>query len=213
MQYFKNLPKILYTDKNKVSTLYTNLMARVSFIPEMLNNSLNFYTYDIQDGDTPEIVAHKYYNDISRFWIVLYCNEMMDPQWDWPLSYARLTEYVDSKYQAAGVNGLHHYEKVITKTSRGTENDQTVVERFVISGEEYVALLYANPMGIGPTRTFPLPKSKPTDPTTFVDATIQPTAVTNFEYELEQNENKRNIKLLNKLYADQLESEFTKLMR
>jgi hypothetical protein len=205
MQYFSTLPKIIYTDKNKVSTLYTNLMARVSFIPDMLNNSLNFYEYDIQDGDTPEIVAHKYYNDVSRFWIVLYCNEMMDPQWDWPLSYARLTEYIDSKYQAAGANGLHHYEKVITKTSRGSENDQTVVERFVISGEEFLHLLYAVPMGIAPSSTYNFS-------TGFVDVTIQPTAVTNYEYEVEQNENKRSIKLLNKLYADQLETEFNKLM-
>ena len=211
MQYFSTLPKIIYTDKNKVSTLYTNLMARVSFIPDMLNNSLNFYEYDIQDGDTPEIVAHKYYNDVSRFWIVLYCNEMMDPQWDWPLSYNQFNNYVEGKYPG-NLNGVHHYEKVITKTSHGTENDQTVVEKFVISELEYVTILYANPMGIGPTRTFPLPKSKPTDPTTFVDATIQPTAVTNYEYEVEQNENKRSIKLLNKLYADQLETEFTKLM-
>jgi hypothetical protein len=204
MQYFKNLPKVAYTDKNKVSTVYTNLLARVSFIPEMLNNGLNFYSYDVQDGDTPEIVAHKYYNDVSRFWIVLYCNEMMDPQWDWPLSYAQFNNYVEEKY-GNNLNGVHHYEKVITKTSRQSENDQTVVEKHVISTEEFLSLLYGNPYGIGPLKTFQLP-------TGFVDVSIQPASITNYEYELELNENKRTIKLLNKLYADQLESEFTELM-
>ena len=205
MQYFKNLPKIAYIDKNQVSTVYTNLMARVSFIPEMLNNGLNFYLYDVQDGDTPEIVAHKYYNDVSRFWIVLYCNEMMDPQWDWPLSYSQFNSYVEDKY-GNDLNSIHHYEKVITKTSRQTENDQTVVEKFVISTEEYISLLYANPYGIGPTRTFQLP-------TGFVDVSIQPASITNYEYELGLNESKRTIKLLNNLYADQLETEFTELMK
>jgi len=204
MQYFRNLPKVAYTDKNKVTTVYTNLLARVSFIPEMLSNGLNFYLYDVQDGDTPEIVAHKYYNDVSRFWIVLYCNEMMDPQWDWPLSYAQFNNYVEDKY-GNNLNGVHHYEKVITKTSRQTVNDQTVVEKHVISGEEFLSLLYGNPYGIGPLKTFELP-------TGFVDVSIQPASITNYEYELELNENKRTIKLLNKLYADQLESEFTKLM-
>jgi len=204
MQYFRNLPKVAYTDKNKVSTVYTNLLARVSFIPEMLSNGLNFYLYDVQDGDTPEIVAHKYYNDVSRFWIVLYCNEMMDPQWDWPLSYTQFNNYVEDKY-GNNLNGVHHYEKVITKTSRQTVNDQTVVEKHVISGEEFLSLLYGNPYGIGPLKTFELP-------TGFVDVSIQPASITNYEYELELNENKRTIKLLNKLYADQLESEFTKLM-
>lgn len=203
MQYFKTLPKIIYTDKNKVSTLYTNLLARVSFIPEMLNNSLNFYTYSVQDDDTPEIVAHKYYNDVNRFWIVLYCNEIIDPQWDWPLAYTQLNKIVENKYE--NPNAIHHYEKVITKTSRGSENDQTVVEKYVISGEEFLHLLYENPFGIAPTSTFELP-------TGFVDISVQPVAVSNYDYEFEQNENKRNIKLLNKVYADQLESEFTKLM-
>ena len=207
MQYFSNLPKIIYTDKNKVSTLYTNLMARVSFIPDMLSNSLNFYEYDIQDGDTPEIVAHKYYNDISRFWIVLYCNEMMDPQWDWPLSNKQFDKYVINKY-GNNINQIHHNEKVITKTSRGSENDKTVVEKFVISELEYTTLLYAyayNAAGISPSSTYNFS-------TGFVDVTIQPVRITNYEYEVEQNENKRSIKLLNKLYADQLETEFTKLM-
>jgi hypothetical protein len=173
----------------------------------MLSNGLNFYLYDVQDGDTPEIVAHKYYNDVSRFWIVLYCNEMMDPQWDWPLSYSQFNNYVEGKY-GNNLNDVHHYEKVITKISRQTENDQTVVEKHVISIEEYVSLLYANPYGIGPLKTFELP----TIPKQFVDVSIQPVSVSNYQYELELNENKRTIKLLNKLYADQLESEFTKLM-
>jgi hypothetical protein len=207
MQYFRNLPKVAYTNKSQVSTVYTNLLARVSFIPEMLSNGLNFYLYDVQDGDTPEIVAHKYYNDVSRFWIVLYCNEMMDPQWDWPLSYSQFNNYVEGKY-GNNLNDVHHYEKVITKISRQTENDQTVVEKHVISIEEYVSLLYANPYGIGPLKTFELP----TIPKQFVDVSIQPVSVSNYQYELELNENKRTIKLLNKLYADQLESEFTKLM-
>ena len=74
MQYFNSLPKVVYTDKNNNRTLYTNLMSRASVVPGVLNNILSFYEYDIQDQDTPEIVAHKYYGDINRFWIILYCN-------------------------------------------------------------------------------------------------------------------------------------------
>ena len=61
-------------------------MARASVIPSVLNNALVYYSYDVQDGDTPEIIAYKYYGDVNRFWIVLYCNQLNDPQWDWPLS-------------------------------------------------------------------------------------------------------------------------------
>lgn len=197
MQYFKSLPKIVYNDKYGVSTLYTNLLARVNIVPDLLTNTLNFYSYDIQDGDTPEIVAHKYYDDVSRFWIVLYCNQMLDPQWDWPLSQKLFNKYIQNEY-GLSKDSLHHYEKVYTKTSHGTDNDQTVEERFVIGEEEYLNTPNT-------TVSYTLPTGR-------VDITTETKTVSNYDYELEMNEKKRSIKLLNKLYADQLETEFKKLM-
>jgi len=210
MQYFRSLPKIIYTDKNNVSTLYTNLLARVSVIPDVLNNVLNFYPYDVQDDDTPEIVAYKYYGDIYRYWMVLYCNEIFDPQWDWPLSSSKFEDYVDRKYTAGdGHSEIHHYEKIITKTNRtsGTDFDiKTSVEKYEISGEEFVSLLYSSVNGIASPTSY-------TFGTGIVDVTIQPKAVSYYEYEYDLNESKRSIKLLNKIYADQLESEFVALMK
>jgi hypothetical protein len=204
MQYFDTLPKIIHTNDNGISTIMTNLMARVSIVPEVLKNPMVYYKYDVQEGDTPEIVAHKYYDDPYRYWIVLFANKMLDPQWDWPLSSLQFNEYVNEKYGNT-LGDLHHYEKVITKTTRGTDDDQTVIEKFTISGEEYVGLLYSHPFGIDPVRTFQLPIG-------FVDITIQPTPVTNYEYELDLNESKRNINILNSKYVDQLEKEFQDLM-
>lgn len=204
MQYFDTLPKIIHTNDNGVSTIMTNLMARVSILPEILKNPMVYYKYDIQEGDTPEIIAHKYYDDPYRYWIVMFANKVLDPQWDWPLSSLQFNEYVNDKYGET-LNDLHHYEKVITKTTRGTDDDQTVTESFVISGEEFLHLLYEHPFGIGPTATFPLPIG-------YVDITIQPTPVTNYEYELKLNESKRNINILNSKYVDQLEKEFKDLL-
>jgi hypothetical protein len=204
MQYFDTLPKIILTNNNGISTIMANLMARVSILPEILKNPMVYYKYDVQDGDTPEIVAHKYYDDPYRYWIVLFANKMLDPQWDWPLNSLQFNEYVNDKYGNT-LSNLHHYEKVITKTTRGTDEDQTVVESFTISGEEFLSLLYSHPFGIDPVRTFPLS-------TGVVDITIQPTPVTNYDYELNLNESKRNINILNSKYVDQLETEFQDLM-
>ena len=204
MQYFDTLPKIIHTNNNGISTIMTNLMARVSILPEVLKNPMVYYKYDVQDGDTPEIVAYKYYDDPYRYWIVLFANKMLDPQWDWPLNSLQFNEYVNDKYGNT-LSNLHHYEKVITKTTRGTDEDQTVTEKFTISGEEFVGLLYSHPFGIDPVRTFSLP-------TGVVDITIQPTPITNYEYEMNLNESKRNINILNSKYVDQLENEFQDLM-
>jgi hypothetical protein len=49
-------------------------------------------------------------------------------------------------------------------------------------------------------------------PTGSVTVTIEKSAVSYYDYELNLNESKRNIKILNSAYVDQLEKQFTDLM-
>jgi hypothetical protein len=197
MQYFNSLPKIRYLDNNNIATVYTNLMARASVIPSVLNNALVYYTYDIQDGDTPEIIAYKYYGDINRFWIVLYCNQIIDPQWDWPLSSNKLQNYLLNKYDGA-LDNIHHYEKITTKTNNGTNT--TTVDTETISEDVYNDLINDS------TNTYTV-----SGETVTVNVKTKP--VTNYEYEVTLNESKRNIKILNSMYADKLEAQFLELMK
>jgi hypothetical protein len=203
MQYFKSLPKVKYTDKNGVSTIYTNIMARASVMENLIDNAILFYNYDIQDGDTPEIVAYKYYGDINRFWIVMYCNEVNDPLWDWPLTGNKFEEYIDKKY-GADKNDIHHYEKTVVSLNRtsGTDFDiKTTTETHEIQVEEYNTLV-----NLPTEQTF-------TFNTGIVTLNTTVDVVTNYEYEMRLNEDKRNIKILNKDLAAQLEEEFLKLMK
>lgn len=198
MQYFNSLPKIKYVDKNNVTTVYTNLMARASVIPSVLNNALVYYSYDVQDGDTPEIIAYKYYGDVNRFWIVLYCNQLNDPQWDWPLSSNKFQKYILNKYNTGNLNSTHHYERVTTKTNINTNT--TTIETETISQEVY------NSLESNTTITYTLGSET-------IRVNIVKGVVTNYEYENSLNESKRNIKILNKAYADKLESQFLELMK
>jgi hypothetical protein len=198
MQYFNSLPKIRYVDKNNVTTIYTNLMARASVIPSVLNNALVYYSYDVQDGDTPEIIAYKYYGDVNRFWIVLYCNQLNDPQWDWPLSSNKFQKYILNKYNTGNLNSTHHYERITTKTNINTNT--TTVDTETISQEVY------NSLQSSTTTTYTLGSET-------ITVNVVKSVVTNYEYENSLNESKRNIKILNKAYADKLESQFLELMK
>jgi hypothetical protein len=198
MQYFNSLPKIRYVDQNNVTTVYTNLMARASVIPSVLNNALVYYSYDVQDGDTPEIIAYKYYGDINRFWIVLYCNQLNDPQWDWPLSSNKFQKYILNKYNTNNLNFTHHYEKITTQTNINTNT--TTVETETISQEVY------NSLQPNTTSTYTLGSE-------IIQVNVAKKVVTNYEYETTLNESKRNIKILNKIYADTLEAQFLELMK
>ena len=63
MLYFDTLPKVLMRDQNGNRIILTNIMSRASILENLQNNSIVFYKYNIQEGDTPETVAHKYYGD------------------------------------------------------------------------------------------------------------------------------------------------------
>ena len=63
MKYFNSIPKISTSDNNGNSIVLTNLLARVDIKQSLLRNPSLFYQYDLQEGDTPEIVAAKYYGD------------------------------------------------------------------------------------------------------------------------------------------------------
>jgi hypothetical protein len=194
MKYFNKFPLIAITDKKGNSQVYTNILSRLSIIPSVLKNPLVFYPYNIQDGDTPEIVAHKYYGDINRFWIVMYSNNILDPQWDWPLSINSFNSYVNDKYE--NPYALHSYEKVITTTN--LVDNSRVSNTYTISEEEYDSLIENSKVMEFSTGTvlYELTKNE----------------VTFLEYENRLNEAKRNIKLLNSNYASQLEQEFETLM-
>ena len=131
MKYFNSLPTISVTTKGNKTQTYKNLMTRLSMIPSVLTNPINFYTYDIQEGDTPEIIAHKYYNDMYRYWIILFANEILDPQWSWPLNSQQFESYIKDKYGYNEITGhwttnpystIHHYTKKITQYDSTTFN-------------------------------------------------------------------------------------------
>ena len=197
MQYFDTLPKLVYSDQNGVKTIRTNLLARVSVVPEVFKNPLIYYQYDIQDGDTPEIIAHKYYNDMYRYWIILFANEILDPQWNWPLNTNQFNDFLASKYPSTNIyTTVHHYEKTITQFDISTQT--TTVNTVEITQSDYNSFMPVN-------STFTLP----TGP---VNYTTSASVVNIYDYEVAQNEAKRTINILNSQYIDQFEQEFKKLL-
>jgi len=196
MQYFKTLPKLVLTN-NGNSVILTNILARSSIIQNLLSNTLLFYTYDIQDGDTPEIVAYKYYGDSYRYWIVLFSNQIIDPQWDWPLNSRNFNNYILNKYQTFDPYGtVQSYTEITTQYDLNTQT--TTVNTVNIDENTFNSFIPSNITVTLPTGQVSISKT--------VNATNY------YDYELNLNESKRNINLLNNQYVQQLESEFNKVM-
>jgi hypothetical protein len=196
MKYFETLPKIVQTI-NGQSNIYTNLLARASMLPKIMTDPSNYYQYDIQEGDTPEIIADKYYGDSYRYWIVLFSNQLLDPQWDWPMSTTLFEHYMKNKYSNINPhNVMHHYEKTITQYSPSLQT--TFSDTIILDQSSYDDTV---------ERTY-----SAQTPSGVISITIDKMAVTLYDYEYNLNESKRTISLLNKMYVDSVEKELKTLM-
>jgi hypothetical protein len=211
MLYFNSLPQIITPDENGNPLILTNLMTRAKLLEELKSNPMLFYKYNIQESDTPEIIADKYYDDPNRFWIVLYSNEILNPIWDWPLTQEQFLQYIDNKYAEDAANAgktpfeytnltIHAYQK-ITETTDSVSSETT---RNIVSIDEatYNSLI--------PTETTYAIGSTPN--VTYCTVNISKNIVTLYDYEYDLNESKREIKLLNTDYVSQMEQAFIQVM-
>lgn len=108
-------PNLSYDAKgNGRETIMKNIFRRVKLVTK--NQLIEFDYYDVQDGEAPEIIAHKYYGDPELHWTILVANDITDYYNDWPMSMQTFEQYVTEKYENAGA--VHHYE--ITQTSGDT---------------------------------------------------------------------------------------------
>ena len=129
-------------------------------------------------------------------------NDMIDPQYDWPLTDRSLNLFVNSKYSSnantqSGETGLmwarqniHSYYKDVTTTFQQNSN---IISLQIDSGT------YANTSLSSTTITL--------DDGYQIQKTVSKKTKSYYDYEYELNESKRNIKLIKKEFANSLMKE------
>ena len=213
---FNYYPKTLYISNNSSTGIdtVTNIIARFGFEKSLRENSSAFYKYTIKDSDTPEIIAAKFYDNVERHWIVLLFNDIIDPQYDWPLQSDTLIDYVNTKYStveyantantlvtglswAQNISHVQSYYKIITRTSAdGTD----IVEKITVD-----ANTYANIAATSISYTLNNASS--------ITQTVSKTTQSYYDYEVELNEAKRDINLLKKEFISEVENEFKRVIK
>jgi len=207
-KYFSYFPKTLYTADLKTAQSVLNIISRFTFEKSFKDNTSVSYEYDIQDSDTPEIIASKFYKDPERHWIVLLFNDITDPQFDWPMDYRTLISFIDDKYSAnanVGQSGsswaeshTHAYYKIETRTTISTNT-------ITVNKIEVDANTYANITSSSSNVTL-------ADGYVITIATSKNTQ-SYYDYEIELNETKRKIKLLKPEFVPSVESEFRNVIK
>ena len=107
--YFSKFPYIVYDSVgNGEFKIVTNLLRRVAIRSKIKANTLFFDTYDVKEGETPEMVAHKLYGDPELHWVVLLVNNVTERYHQWPKNTNQFLAYINDKY--SNVDATHHYE-------------------------------------------------------------------------------------------------------
>jgi hypothetical protein len=182
MSYFRELPNLEYQSflsDRKASNEYLlvkNLFRRVKLRDDLQNVLTIFDKYQIRDGARPDTVAKELYGSTQYDWVVLISAGIINARNEWPLSDRDIYRYAEEVY-GNDLNAIHHYE---TKEVRDSKN------RLIL------------PKGKIVDQNFSIQ-----DPNTPIQ-TINPViGISNYEYEVRKNNEKRSIYVLKPGYLQQ----------
>ena len=115
--YFTNFPFIVYDSVGDGNfKIVTNLLKRVALRAKVRTNTLLYDTYDVKEGETPEMIADKLYDDPELHWVILFVNNITDRYHQWPMNFGQFNTFIADKY--SNIDAVHHYE--ISQTSGDT---------------------------------------------------------------------------------------------
>lgn len=113
--YFKNFPNIYYLyniNGQEVLKVVKDVTQNIRLRKEILENVTLYDEYDVQEGETPEILADRIYGSSFYHWVLMVANQKYNYVEDWPKSYHQLESYILEKYETVEqANATHHYEK------------------------------------------------------------------------------------------------------
>jgi len=192
MSYFRELPNLDYqsplSDKNS-SLDYVrvkNLFRRVKLRDDLQNVFTIFNKYIVKDGARPDTVAEELYGASDLDWVVLITAGIVNVREQWPLSDRDLYNFALNKYGLANLNAVKYYVTTEVKDSK---------KRLIL------------PAGKVVDSSFTIPD--PNNPL----ATLNPvTAVSNYEYEVEKNNKKRELYILKPEYLGIFLTDMRKIM-
>ena len=144
--YFSLFPTIFYDAVgNGDPKIVTHLLKRVALHSKASESVALFDTYDVRNGETPEMIAHKYYDDAEYHWVILLVNNITDRYHQWPMNTRQFLAHLAERYD--NVDAVHHYEinqvsgDTSVKINIGITNididGNTIADATLITNREY----------------------------------------------------------------------------
>ena len=191
MSYFRELPDLFYQsplstrNSSREYVRVKNLFRRVKLRDDLQNVFTLFNKYEIPFGYRPDNVAEEVYGSSELDWVVMLTAGIVNVHDQWPLSDYDLYRYAENKY-GDDLNAVRFYETTEVKDASG---------RLVL------------PKGKVVHSNFKIPN--PANPS----ADLNPVAgISNYEYEVRLNEDKRLIYILKADYLQAYLGDMRRIM-
>lgn len=194
--YFSLIPDINY-DSKPISFPFSesdyittkNFFRRYQVNPDIFEYATFYKKYSVEEGDKIEYIAERYYGDAFYDWVIVLTNNFINPLFAFPLDSETLRKTVESKYGFDGAySGIHHYVTSEVKTG-----DLLALEGNLIVDQNF----YNSPFSYwNGTQVVTVPGNTVSSP------------VSNYDYEISQNEKKREIFILKRVFFDRFVEEF-----
>lgn len=183
--YFDYFPKIKYNGK-----IAKDITRRVDFRRTTFSDPYAFLPYTIMADDRPEDIAYYYYGSEEYTWVVYYSISAVDPYYDWPMGYDDFNKFIIKKYETqANTTGYD-----VIAWSKNTQITDNIIH--YKGNDEYEDIISVDTFSLDPN---------------LVGGDYDP--VRAYDYELEINDNKRVIQLLDRKYLTKLEGEMRALLK
>ena len=207
-KFFKYFPTIPYDtfDDSLKHKVVMDIFRRVRVTLQARADRFVYYDYTVKDGETPDVLAHKYYGSSKYYWAIMLMNAIRDPQWEWPLEQRSFEKYLVKKYGSAAIafNTHSHWETQEVK-ARTTDDNYTagdvIIPKGLIQSSDYTFSYTPINSGVPDTsniQTF-------TSSQILIDRSM-------YDKETIDNENKRTIFLLRRDLLGEFVREFEDLI-
>ena len=197
--YFKQVPDFDYVSRlpdAKISDYITvkNLFKRGKLADDIFQDLTVFTKYEIRGDDRPDNVAYIVYDDSDLDWVILLANNIINIQSEWPMPQRDFDRYLIDKYETyEKLNDVHHYETLECKNIAGA----VIVPKGLWVESDYSVTYYDWYAGVEITKSSS-------------DIVV---SVTNYEYEDEKENEKRNIYILKPKYLNIIKDDLKEMMQ
>lgn len=230
-RYFEYFPIVTHTD-----TKLINITLRGRITDFVRANPFVFLPYVVEDDMRAEDLSYHYYGSVDYTWLIYYANDIIDPYHQWPMTEENLHNNIMKKYYDEALHSYQTANSLVTQITdfevlmwsmndqitdniveyRHTEDELVNLsyESYLFNANNYLKPIYANTV-VDPCNTMIeivdscnllLEQTDLANTVLFEASKYEPIRV--YDWEVEQNENRRHIQLVDRIYLPQIIGEF-----